>query len=344
LTGRRLLPFWLLLCCGAGLLSGCGAVGEPLPPLRNIPERTHDLRARQVENQLLIEWTWPLLSTEGVALKNLARFEVYALEIPEAGEVPSLDVFERESREIFVVQEGALASHGAGEKIVQTVSATGLQGKTLVLGVRGEGANGRQAGFSNLFVIEVGSAPERVTGLEARVDPSGVTLAWTPAKGAGLYRVTRAAAADGPFQEIGSAESTEFRDSAALWNTPQWYRVRGVGKTRTGEIEGPASRVVEVVARDLFPPGRPTGLRAIIGLTSVELVWDYSSDPDVAGYRVLRGEDADRIEPLAATLVQLANYSDADVLPGRTYYYAISAVDHEGNASDSSGVVAVTLP
>jgi hypothetical protein len=297
-----------------------------------------------VGDQLIIEWTGPLLNTEGMALKNLARFEVYALEIAGRDEVPALDVFERESHELLAVEKTALASHSLGEKIVQTVPAAGLRGKTLALAARGESANGRKAGFSNVFVIEVGDAPEEVAGLKARVEPDGVVLAWTPAKGADSYQMLRGETPEGPFQEIGRAEGPQFRDSATLWNARQWYRVRSIAKTRTGEIEGLVSGVVEIAPRDVFPPGRPTGLRAIVGLTSVELVWDHNAEADVAGYRILRGPGESSLKPLAPGLLESANYTDPDVQPGRTYFYSVLAADRDGNASDPSEVVTVTLP
>jgi fibronectin type 3 domain-containing protein len=296
-----------------------------------------------VEDQLIIEWTGPLLNTEGTALKDLARFEVYVMEISDPDDVPALDVFERQSRELLALEKTALASGSSGEKIVQAVPAAGLRGKTLALAVRGE-ANGRQAAFSNVFVIEVGNSPERVTGLKARVEPDGIILGWTPARGAGSYQILRGETPDGPLQEIGRAEFTQFRDSATRWNARQWYRVRSVSKTRTGEIEGPLSDAVEMVPRDVFPPRRPTGLRAIAGLTSVELVWDYNPEADAAGYRVLRGESENSLKPLAAEILQPANYTDSDVQPGRTYFYSISAADRDGNESEPSEAVVVTLP
>ncbi len=344
LTGSRFFPFWLLLCCGAALQSGCGAVGEPLPPLRNIPERTRDLSARQVEDHLDIEWTWPMLTTEGEPLKKLARFEVYAMEIAGPEEVPSLDVFEKESHELLVLEEAALASYSPGEKMKQTVPAGPLRGKIWALAVRGESTRGREAGFSNLFAIEVADPPEKTRGVEARVEPDGIVLAWAPAKGADAYQILRASAPEGPFQEIGRAEAAPFRDSAIQWNGQYSYRVRGVSKTRTGEIEGPASDAAGAAPRDRFPPGRPRGLRAVVGLRSVELVWDYNSEPDVAGYRVRRGESGENLAPLAAGLLQAANYTDSDVQADRTYFYSVSAADKDGNESEPSETVAVTLP
>jgi hypothetical protein len=344
LSGSRFLPFLLLLCCYAGLQAGCGAVGEPLPPLRNIPERTLDFGARQVEDQLILAWSGPLLNTEGTKLKNLARFEVYALEVAGPGDIPALDVFERESHELLVLEEDAIASLAPDEKIVQTMPAAGLRGKTWALAVRGETANGRQAGFSNIFVIEVGSSPEKVAGLKADVEPDGVVLDWTPAKGAGSYQILRSDSSEGPFQEIGRAEAIPFRDSATGWNAQRWYRVRGISKTGTGEIEGAVSDAVEIVARDVFPPARPTGLRAIVGLMSVELVWDYNSEADIAGYRVLRGASESDMHPLSAGLHEAANYTDSNVQPGQTYFYSIAAADRDGNESAPSVAVMVTLP
>jgi len=64
----------------------------------------------------------------------------------------------------------------------------------------------------------------------------------------------------------------------------------------------------------------------------------------LAGYRVWRGDSAVSLAPLTAEPQHAANYSDSQVSPGRTYVYAISAVDQNGNESARSEAVSVTVP
>src|SRR4051794_33488032 len=55
-----------LLCAGAALmLAGCGYVGDPLPPLANVPAKVSDLAAIQRGGRLIVQFTIPTKTTEG---------------------------------------------------------------------------------------------------------------------------------------------------------------------------------------------------------------------------------------------------------------------------------------
>jgi len=83
---------------------------------------------------------------------------------------------------------------------------------------------------------------------------------------------------------------------------------------------------------DLTPPPAPTGLTAAGVDGQVQLTWNAVSG--AAGYRVYRspvtggGYTALFDAPLAGT-----NYTDTDVVNGRTYYYVVTALDALGNES-----------
>jgi fibronectin type 3 domain-containing protein len=277
-------------------------------------------------------------------IRDLARFAVQVLEISGPDAAPQLDVFASDSRELVVLENDALAASNPGERLLQTLAATPWRGKVLALAVKAEGRNGRSAAFSNMVVLEVGSPPQKPANLRAQVEPDAVVLAWEPGTGAIGYRVLRSSAAEGSYREIGRATATLFRDSAVPWGQPHLYRVQSVSRTRTGEIEGALSEPFAVTPRDVFPPARPAGVRAVVGVNSVEVVWDYSDEPDVAGYRLRRGGSAESLQLLQPELLTSANYTDNGVQPGQTYVYAAAAVDANGNESELSETVTVTLP
>src|SRR5664279_1957317 len=57
---KRFLP------AAAGLLlAGCGYVGDPLPPLANIPPKVSDLAALQRGDRIIVQFTVPTRTTEG---------------------------------------------------------------------------------------------------------------------------------------------------------------------------------------------------------------------------------------------------------------------------------------
>ena len=96
------------------------------------------------------------------------------------------------------------------------------------------------------------------------------------------------------------------------------------------------SQEVSVTPRDIFPPSPPVNLAAIAGVSSVELNWDRSSDPDLKSYRVYRN-DAVILQD-----VDTPSFSDKQVKAGERYRYTVTAIDQSGNESAKSAVVEVT--
>lgn len=86
-------------------------------------------------------------------------------------------------------------------------------------------------------------------------------------------------------------------------------------------------------------PSVPTSLTFYPNGNSVDLSWNANSEGDLASYNLYRG-----LEPGSLSLLQNINqpqtyYSDSDLESGKTYYYAISAVDNDGNESSLSAWV-----
>src|SRR5262245_57755939 len=65
------MSFWLNVACGY--------VGDPLPPLIQIPERISDLAAVQLGRSIKLSWTLPRLNTDGSAATTLSRLEIYRM-------------------------------------------------------------------------------------------------------------------------------------------------------------------------------------------------------------------------------------------------------------------------
>src|SRR5678816_2251469 len=95
---------------------------------------------------------------------------------------------------------------------------------------------------------------------------------------------------------------------------------------------------VEITPEDKFPPPVPTGLAAVVSTGSIELVWEPSAAPDLAGYRIYRAAGAGPFEKLAEAR-EAPSYSDAKIEPGKSYRYAVTAFDKAGNESPMSGPV-----
>ena len=69
-----MLRFLLLLV--ALFSSGCGYIGEPLPPARHVPERVADLSASQQGARIVAQFTLPVHTTENLDITKPMRVEL----------------------------------------------------------------------------------------------------------------------------------------------------------------------------------------------------------------------------------------------------------------------------
>jgi hypothetical protein len=90
--------------------------------------------------------------------------------------------------------------------------------------------------------------------------------------------------------------------------------------------------------RDVSPPAAPRGLFSVTGDGSVKLSWLANTEGDLAGYRVYEAGCAsgsncpyDRIGATQATQMVVGGLTN-----GTTRYFAVSAVDNDGNESPLS--------
>jgi predicted phage tail protein len=181
-----------------------------------------------------------------------------------------------------------------------------------------------------------------------------------------MYRVYRAVAAPGqvsspedisqaklktPFELAGTSPSPEFRDSHFEFGTQYLYTVRSVAEYGTDSVESTDSAPAMVTPRDVFPPAVPTGLEIVVVLATpqapayVELSWAISTESDLAGYIVYRSESQDAPgERISGETLPSPTFRDMSVLPGKRYYYRVSALDRAGNESAQSSEVLADVP
>jgi predicted small lipoprotein YifL len=119
-----------------------------------------------------------------------------------------------------------------------------------------------------------------------------------------------------------------FPHRSAEFGKPQCFAVRTVKTVANVALEGEPSPRICVTPRDIFPPAAPTGLNVVAGPGAVSLIWNANTEPDLAGYLVLRGEaPGDTLQPLTPAPIHETNYRDATVKPGVRYVYVVVAVD-----------------
>ena len=92
-----------------------------------------------------------------------------------------------------------------------------------------------------------------------------------------------------------------------------------------------------LVQADTEPPAIPRGVRSITGDGQVIVEWFPNGEADLAGYKIWRDEDGDEeFNLLAEVSADSSSFVDEEVINGRTYSYAISAIDYDGNESELS--------
>jgi fibronectin type 3 domain-containing protein len=68
------------------------------------------------------------------------------------------------------------------------------------------------------------------------------------------------------------------------------------------------------------------------------------ADVDLDGYNVYRREEGTAAVKVDAALVKTPAYRDDNVVPGKRYFYSVSALDVRGNESARSEEAGETVP
>jgi Abnormal spindle-like microcephaly-assoc'd, ASPM-SPD-2-Hydin len=88
-----------------------------------------------------------------------------------------------------------------------------------------------------------------------------------------------------------------------------------------------------------------SGLTGTATLPIVSLSWIASTSPEVTGYNIYRKTSSDpSYARINSRLDPDTNFTDTNVIPGETYYYATTAVNTKGKESDYSNHVEVVVP
>jgi hypothetical protein len=338
-------------------MAGCGTPGAPLPPSLHLPERVADLSAVRTGNQVTLTWTMPKRTTDRVLLK---------------GDIPA-DLCWEEGSSRCVSAGGKSLAPGSPATFTGTLPGPLTTGAARPVSYYVEAKNrtGKSAGLSNAAVILAGQAPPPVTGLTAEVRKQGIVLRWNAADPQAAVRLKRtllnpppAKPKEGPLtppQEPVSLDLLVEPDSGIAidkevrFGRSYQYRaqriVRITSEGKQVEFDGELSAPLQVVAEDVFPPTIPTGLAAVAtgaaggAPASIDLSWLPDAEPDVAGYRVYRREGQSAWRRISGDLPGVGPaFHDTDVQPGRTYNYAVTAVDTRGNESARSAEASDTVP
>jgi hypothetical protein len=303
-------------------LTGCGYIGEPLPPALKRPGRVTDLAAVERGSNLIVQFTVPTLTTEGLPIPADAAIELFVGAAP-AGEFQT-DAWQKSAERFTDISKDQPVA-------LKEIPAMKYYGKTVVIALQVLGPKGRSAGWSNFETVPVIPALPMPVGVTPADAPDAIRLEWRAA--APEFRIFRKAPDEVGFMQVGTSTMTSYTDNTIDYGKTYQYFVQSVEKTDNKYAESDLSATVTFMPVDKFPPAVPTGLTAVPGARTIELAWERSGERDFAGYNVYRNG-----QKIAENLTAPA-YSDKNVEPGMRYQYQVSALDMVGNESAKSAAI-----
>lgn len=322
------------------LLNGCGYEGDPKPPALMRPLKASDLSAVEHGANIVVTFTLPQDTTEGLPIKGVPDVE---LRIGAAPSPWNQDAWVSNSDRVPVPAQPAVpvpanapvSPATARAKLARRieVDAAKYVGKAAVVGVRVHGPKGRDDGWATfgIDVVPVLAAPRDLKAVDA---PNAVHLTWVG--DAPSYRIFHRLG-DGDWVPLGTSTSPSFDDKTFEYGKTWQYYVQAIRPAGDATAESEPSSAITFTPKDVFPPAVPTGLTVIAGAKSAELSWDAVTDVDLAGYRVYRNGVK------VADGLTMNSYSDKDVVAGMKYSYQVSSVDLSGNESSKSVAFELTM-
>jgi hypothetical protein len=219
---------------------------------------------------------------------------------------------------------------------------------------------GRLGRFSKRVTVPLALAPPQPSPPTISYDESKITVRWSPpatdrpATDVDLlpsrpFGSSSAVTAYNVYDSTTGARLTtapvdalEYEDARIEWGATRCYAVRAVEAAGGSTLESEASEPRCEKLVDRFPPAVPKGVNAVASDGAINLIWETNTEPDIAGYYVLRGQSAAHLERITDMPIPDASFLDSGVQRGVRFVYAVVAVDKAGNQSAPSHPVEET--
>jgi hypothetical protein len=256
-------------------------------------------------------------------------------------------------------RDGGGAPRAAPQAVLPLLGPSEVSAVRTYIGV-GVDRRGRLGRFSKRVMVPLALAPPQPSQPAISYDESTITVRWSPpasdgadsgadvlpsrpfgsSSGVTAYHVydstTGARLTAAPVDEL------EFEDARVEWGATRCYTVRAVEVVAGATLESEASEPRCETLVDTFPPAAPKGLNAVSSDGAINLIWEANTEPDLAGYFVLRGPSAAHLEPITEMPITDVSFLDSGVQRGVRFVYAVVAVDKAGNQSAPSHPVEET--
>jgi|SRR5579871_223416 len=366
-SGFRSWPIGVLVLCTA-----CANIGPPQPPSLQLPEPPADLRASRKGDRVTLTWGIPTQTTDRQTIRSVGPTRICRGLEPTLtdcknpiGEAPGTATVGVKSVKPGTKRSSRPINSDSYTDALPASMESDDPNSYVSYVVEVENTKGRAAGPSNSVRVPLIRTLPPPPDFSAKVTAQGVESSWTgsipasvPTNVSYVYRIYRRQ--EGRSEQVQVAEipiddkhNFSLIDSNIEWEKTYDYHVDVVtiinepNKAKM-EVPGADSAEIKVFAHDVFPPGVPSSVQAVSSGPGqppfVDLIWAPDSDADLAGYNVYRREESTTPVKLNTTLVTTPAYRDSQVLPGKTYFYSVAAVDLRGNESARSEEASETVP
>lgn len=363
-------------------LTGCASVQAPLPPSLELPKAPTDLRALRKGNHVYLFWTLPTQTMDRQTVRHPgptricrgleALLSACGTPVGNAPPVKSQD------------QKKNVSNPKVQASFVDTLPADLQEQNpngTATYAVESLNLRARSAGLSNQVRVPLAPTLPAPANFRAEVTADGVVLSWnceqSPNPSPNLRfteRIYRRMVDSGTDVTLADVECSggRFEDRTIEWQQNYEYRITGVTQVMlppgngpcprslsresggpssqciTANVEGDDSPAKKVFTNDVYPPAVPSGLQAVFSGPGqppfIDLVWAPNSDADLAGYNVYRHEPGGQPVKINSELTKTPAFRDNNVSAGKSYAYAVSAVDARGNESARSEEASESVP
>ena len=222
------------------------------------------------------------------------------------------------------------------------------------VGIDRRGHAGR---FSKRVSVPLQLPPAPPPPIEITYDEKKIVITWKPVDAGGGTENVLPSHSFGPLQpqlayNLYDADTGQllnekpvlefgYEDARMNWGTNRCYVVRAVEIVARLPIESDATGPTCRMLVDTFAPATPKGLNAVGTEGAINLIWEPNSEPDLAGYYVLRAANGEPLQRITSEPVSEPTFFD-NVKSGVRFTYAVQAVDKAGNASPPSAHVEET--
>jgi hypothetical protein len=347
-----LLLMVLVLSC-----AGCAKIGEPQPPEIRIPQKAADLAARQSSDTVVLTVSKPEQNTNGSEATTMKSLELLCVTEEPGASGPAAPLpqeqFLKAALTVLSIPASRFSEYLNDKTFVLRdrpfPGSPGFYSRTFRYAVLFTNTKNQSAGLSNQVVIAPVAIPNPPAGLSAKGSQESINLSWTepsenmdgskPPRIAGFNVYRFDDASKGPPVRLNQnpVQGSAFEDRTFQFDTTYRYAVSTVGNLDNPNAESLPSEAISFVSKDVFPPSPPKGFDAILQGDTVILIWEPSSSPDVAGYRLYRRKKGTAARQIVQSgLVQALSFRDSQVDPSKEYEYEIQAADAHGNESEAA--------